>query len=148
MEYIKSISFYFPLSELVCPRAYVFLNWDVLQELSFCFILKKILVCSALEFPGSSFGSHSCWSRDLSKSWHLQPKFQEWLSICENFKMRANYRGKKLWFYQFYLDLIFITAFKNNLTLLRECNWLFVQMYYFSVLPENLMPVKILEQCY
>lgn len=49
------------------------------------------------------------------------------------FQTRANCRGKKLRFYQFYSDLIFITAFKTNFTLLGECNWLVVQMYYFSV---------------
>lgn len=148
MEYIKSISFYFPLSELVCPRAYVFLNWDMLQELSFCFILKKILVCSVWNFQEAAL-AHILVGQEIYQNLGTSNQnFKSGWAFVRISKWELIIEEKKLWFYQFYLDLIFITAFKNNLTLLRECNWLFVQMYYFSVLPENLMPVKILEQCY
>lgn len=40
------------------------------------------------------------------------------VSICEISKRGLIVEEKNLWFYQFYLNLLFITAFKTNLTLL------------------------------
>lgn len=40
------------------------------------------------------------------------------VGYLRDFKTRTNCRRKNLWFYQFYLNLLFITAFKTNLTLL------------------------------